>query len=80
MTTLTMNSERYKDLMLRFAKEIHEVGVNENMIKIVHAQVDRTPNIVSCGTEDVVRKFYYQYDGYMIEAVQTVKITLKTCA
>lgn len=72
-----MNKEVYKDLMLRFAKELHEVGITENMQKIVEAQYTRTPNLASAHTDEVTRKFYYQHDGYMIEAVQTVKIVLK---
>lgn len=72
-----MNKDRYKDLMLRFAKELHEVGVTENMTKIVHAQVDRTPNVTSAGTEETTRKVYYQYDGYSIEAAQIVKLTVR---
>jgi len=72
-----MNNKRYQDLMLRFAKEMHEVGVTENMKKIVEAQFNRTPNTVSCGTDENVRKFYYCHDGFMIEAVQNVKLTIK---
>ena len=76
---MKMNQEKYKDLMLRFAKEMHEVGVTENMQKIVDAQIERTPNTVSAGVEDTTRKFYYQHAGYSIEAVQSVKLTLKIC-
>jgi len=76
---MKMHKEKYEDLMLRFAKEMHEVGVTENMRKIVEAQMNRTPNTISCGIDEVTRKFYYQHDGYSIEAVQTVKITVKKC-
>jgi|TARA_Y100000034_G_C6834503_1_gene377001 hypothetical protein len=74
-----MHKEKYEDLMLRFAKEMHEVGVTENMKKIVEAQITRTPNVTSAGTDETTRKFYYQHGGYAIEAAQTVKITLKKC-
>ena len=74
-----MHKEKYQDLMLRFAKEIHDVGVTENLAKIVQAQYERTPNSVSCSNEQVTRKFHYQHDGYLIEAVQTVKLIVKTC-
>ena len=74
-----MNNERYQDLMLRFAKEMHEVGVSENMKKIIEAQMERAPNTVSCGTDEDVRKFCYRHDGFMIEAVQNVKLTVKKC-
>ena len=30
-----MNNKKYEDLMLRFAKEIHDVGVTEDMKKII---------------------------------------------
>jgi len=74
-----MHDEKYKDLMLRFAKEMNQVGVTENMIKIVHAQMERTPNLISAQAEDTTRKFMYRYDGYLIEAEQTVSIKVKTC-
>ena len=76
---MKMNQEKYKDLMLRFAKELHEVGVTENMQKIVDAQIERTPNTISAGSEETTRKFHFQHDGYSIEAVQSVKLSLKTC-
>ena len=74
-----MHKEHYEDLMLRFAKELHEVGVTENMRKITEAQINRTPNTAQAGTDEDTRKFHYRYDGYLIEAVQTVKITVKKC-
>ena len=63
--------------MLRFAKELHDVGVTDNMKKIIKAQYTRTPNIVGCSNEEVARKFHYRHDGYMIEAVQTIELTIK---
>ena len=72
-----MHKEKYEDLMLRFAKELHEVGVTENLTKIVHAQIDRTPNAASAWIEEATRKIHYQYDGYSIEAVRTIKLTVK---
>jgi len=74
-----MNDEKYQDLMLRFTKEMHEVGVTENMKKIIEAQYERTPNSVSCSVVDDVRKFCYRHDGFMIEAVQSVKLVVKKC-
>ena len=74
-----MHKERYEDLMLRFAKELHEVGVTENMRKIIEAQANRTPNTAQVGTDEDTRKFHYRYDGYLIEAVQTVKLIVKKC-
>ena len=65
--------------MLRFAKEIHEIGVTDDMKKTIESQLDRMPNAISCGTDEDVRKFYYRYGGYMIEAVQNVKIVVKKC-
>ena len=66
--------------MLRFTKEMHEVGVTENMKKIIEAQYERTPNSASCGTDETTRKFYYQHSGYSIEAVQSVKLVVKKCS
>ena len=76
---MNMNKEQYEDLMLRFAKELHEVGVSEDMKKVVEDRYTRTPNLAGVDHQEIVRKFYYQHDGYSIEAVQTVKLTIKKC-
>jgi hypothetical protein len=76
---MIMHNERYQELMLRFAKELHEVGVTEDMKKIVESQYTRTPNLASPHTEEDVRKFTYRHDGYEIQAVQTVKLVVKKC-
>ena len=76
---MNMNKEKYQDLMLRFAREIHEVGVTENITKVVQDQYERIPNSSACSCEEVTRKFHYQHSGYLIEAVQTVKLTVRKC-
>jgi adenylate kinase len=76
---MEMHKEKYEDLMLRFAKELHEVGVTEDMRKIIEAQYERTPHLVACTTNSDVRKFHYRHDGYIIEAVRTVVLTVKKC-
>ena len=75
-----MNKEKYEDLLLRFAKELHDVGVTEDMKKIVEAQYTRTPNLANPHTEEVTDRFSYRHDGYMIEAVRTVKLVVKKCS
>lgn len=74
-----MNKEKYEELMLRFAKELHDVGVTENMKKLVEDQYTRTPNVAGCGFDETTDRFVYRHDGYMIEAVRTVKLTVKKC-
>ena len=74
---MEMHKKAYKELMLRFAKEVHDVGVTENIKKIVEEQFTRTPNIVNAQANETVRKFYYQHDGYCIEATQVVELRLK---
>jgi hypothetical protein len=74
-----MNKEKYEDLMLRFAKELNDVGVSENLKNIVKAQYDRTPNISGVERDENVRKFVYRHDGYEIEAIQNVKIVVRKC-
>lgn len=74
-----MNNEFYEELMLRFAKELHDVGVTENMKKLAEAQWTRTPNVAAVMAEEAVRKFTYRHNGYEIEAVQNVKVTVKKC-
>jgi len=75
-----MNKEKYEELMLRFAKELHDIGVTDNMKKVVEDNYERTPNIMSVTHEEDVRKFTYRHAGYMIEAVQTVKLIVKKCS
>ena len=74
-----MNKEKFEELMLRFAKELHDVGVTENMKKIIEAQYTNRPNLANPCTEEVTDRFTYRHGGYMVEAVRTVKIVLKTC-
>ena len=74
-----MHDKKYQDLMLRFAKELHEVGVTDNMKKIIEAQYARHPNVASVETEEDIRKFCYRHDGYVVEAVQNVKFVIRKC-
>jgi hypothetical protein len=76
---MTMHKEFYRDLTLRFAKELDEVGVTEDMHKLVEAQYTRTPNVTSCDVSENVRKFCYRHNGYEIEAVQSIRLTVKKC-
>jgi hypothetical protein len=55
------------------------VGVTENMKKITEDQYTRVPNVVSAGCDETTDRFVYRHDGYMIEAVRTVKLTVKKC-
>lgn len=72
-----MSKKAYEELMLRFAKELHDIGVTENMRKIVEAQYSRTPNLASCGSCEAVKKFYYQFEEHSIEATQEIKLSLR---
>ena len=77
---MKMHKEKYEELLLRFARELHDVGVTEDMKKIVEAQYTRTPNLVNPHTEEITDRFSYRHDGYMIEAVRTVKLVVKKCS
>jgi len=72
-----MNKEKYEELMLRFAKELHDVGTTENMKKLIEAQWTRTPNINGAFIEEVTDKFVYSHNGYKIEGVRMVKLSIK---
>tara|TARA_Y100000593_G_scaffold92563_1_gene184650 strand:+ start:1097 stop:1330 length:234 start_codon:yes stop_codon:yes gene_type:complete len=76
---MIMNREKFEELLLRFAKEMHDVGVTDDMKKIVESKYSRTPNIASAAADEDVRKFCYRHDGYEIEAVQSVKLVVKKC-
>ena len=74
-----MNKEKYEELLLRFALELKETGVTDNMVELVRAQVDRTPNIINASAEETTDKFVYHHAGYKIEACRTVRLTVKKC-
>tara|TARA_R100001163_G_C4896674_1_gene87122 strand:- start:154 stop:387 length:234 start_codon:yes stop_codon:yes gene_type:complete len=76
---MKMHKEKYEELLLRFSKELHDVGVTESMKKIVEAQYTRTPNLSNPGTEEVTDRFSYRHNGYMIEAVRTISLVVKKC-
>ena len=74
-----MNKEEYERLMKRFALELSEVGVTDNMIEIIKDKCDRAPNIISAESKETTDRFTYRHGGYMIEATRTVNIVVKTC-
>tara|TARA_Y100000310_G_C20636370_1_gene791379 strand:- start:800 stop:1033 length:234 start_codon:yes stop_codon:yes gene_type:complete len=76
---MKMHKEKYEDLMLRFAKELHDVGITDNLKKLVEDAYTRTPNIAGIEHTEDTDRFTYRHDGYMIEAVRTVKLVVKTC-
>ena len=76
---MKMNKEEYEKLLLRFALELSEVGVTEDMLKIIAARVDRAPNAVSACSEEATDRFTYRHNGYLIEAERTVKLVVKKC-
>jgi hypothetical protein len=76
---MNMHKEKYEELMLRFGKELHDVGVTENIKKIIEAQYNRSPNVASAKQDECVASFVYQHDGYMIEATKVVQLTVKKC-
>ena len=76
---MKMNKEEYEKLMKRFSLELSEVGVTEDLIKLIQAQCDRAPNVQSASSESTTDRFVYRHNGYTIEAERTVKLVVKTC-
>ena len=76
---MEMNKEKYEELMLRFAKEVNDVGVSQELLGLIKDQLERMPNAKSVSNEGTTDRFVYRHDGYMIEAVRTVKLVVKTC-
>ena len=74
-----MHKEKYEELMLRFALELHQVGVNDYVKGLVEDSITKSPNVVLATGEDITRRFTYRYDGYMIQAEQRVTLTVKKC-
>tara|TARA_Y100000817_G_scaffold300782_1_gene280157 strand:+ start:172 stop:405 length:234 start_codon:yes stop_codon:yes gene_type:complete len=75
---MEMHKEKYEELLRRFAQELHEVGVSENLQGLIKDQGDRTPNVIAASAEETTDRFTYRHGGYMIEAVRTVKLVVKT--
>ena len=76
---MTMNKEKYEELMLRFAKELHDVGVTDEMKKTIESQYDRQPNVISCSSKEDTDRFVYIHEGFRIEAVRKVELVIKKC-
>ena len=76
---MEMHKEQYEELLRRFANEIWEVGVTDDITKIIKSKMDRAPNSVGCSAEETTRKFTYMHKGYMIQAEQKVSLTVKKC-
>tara|TARA_B100000282_G_C31290858_1_gene290980 strand:+ start:162 stop:395 length:234 start_codon:yes stop_codon:yes gene_type:complete len=76
---MKMNKEEYEKLLLRFRLELSEVGVTEDMLKIISAICDRSPNAASACADELTDKFSYRHKGYLIEAERTVKLVVKRC-
>lgn len=75
---MEMHKEKYEELVRRFSQELHEVGVSENLKGLIKDQGDRTPNVIAASAEETTDRFTYRHGGYMIEAVRTVKLLVKT--
>ena len=74
-----MNKEQYEKLMVRFATELAEVGVTNDMQQLVRDALERTPNLASIQKSEIVSDFQYKHKGYTIQARKTVEITVKKC-
>ena len=76
---MKMHKEEYEKLLKRFALELSEVGVTDEMIEIVNAQMSRTPNVSVATANEVTDRFVYRHAGYLIEAACTVELKVKKC-
>ena len=76
---MKMHKEEYEKLMVRFATELAEVGVTNDLQQQVRDSLERTPNYASVTKQEVVSQFQYKHKGYMIEAKKTVEIVVKKC-
>jgi hypothetical protein len=76
---MKMHKEEYEKLMLKFALEMSETGVTDDMTKLVKAKIERNPNLVSVSSEEVTDRFTYRHQGYLIEAQRTVKLVVRKC-
>lgn len=72
-----MNDKKFEELMLRFAKELHDVGVTQGLREHVEAQYKRHPNTAACAADQVTDRFEYRFGDYLIEARRTVDLKLR---
>ena len=75
---MEMHKEKYEELLRRFSQELYEVGVSDNLKGLIKDQGDRAPNVIVTSAEETTDRFTYRHEGYMIEAVRTVKLVVKT--
>ena len=75
-----MHKEEYDKLLKRFALELSEVGVTDDLIKVVQAQYERTPNLIGANSNETTERFTYRHGGYIIEATRTVSLQVKKCS
>ena len=76
---MKMNKEKYEELLLRFALELNETGVTDNMLELIRSQIERAPNVAVADATQTTNKFTYRHAGYLIEAKQTVELLVKKC-
>ena len=72
-----MHKEKYEELIRRFSQELFEVGVTDDMQKIISAQCERAPNVSSASASETTDRFTYRHDGYTIEAERSVKLIVR---
>ena len=72
-----MHRDEYETLVKRFALELSDIGVSKELLEIVQAKYDRTPNIISVSGEDTTGHFIYQNSGYRIEVKKTISLVIK---
>ena len=76
---MKMHSETYQELMRKFAQELHDVGVTGEMKERINDQCEQHSHIISVGTgPTTISRFVYRHGGYLIEAKNTVELTIKT--
>ena len=67
-----------KENITRIAVKLSNTGNRVFLsLDLKYAGYTRTPNILSSSTSENVRKFCYRHDGYEIEAIQNVKLSVK---
>ena len=76
---MKMHKEEYEKLMVRFATELAEVGVTNNLQERVKDSSNQYPNMASIQKYETVTNFHYKHKGYMIQAKKTVELIVKKC-
>ncbi len=74
---MEMNKEKYDILLKRFALELSEVGISDELILLIKDKFNTHANTSVASGEEITDRFEYRHQGYSIKAIRTVKLSVQ---